>query len=99
MKKTIKSLHSTVATVTLLLIAGCASSSESRQPANPQADARSHFTKFGRNKIHYVIAGKGKHAIVLVHCWSGNLSFWREQIPARISPYIARPPAIARLLP
>ena len=41
-----------------------------------------HFVKFGTNKVHYVIAGKGKHDIVLIHCWAGNLNFWNEQVPA-----------------
>jgi pimeloyl-ACP methyl ester carboxylesterase len=65
-----------------LLFTGCASSSERREPASPLAEAKSHFAKFGTNKVHYVVQGKGKHAIVLVHCWSGNLGFWREQVPA-----------------
>ena len=78
----IKALHSTLAAATLLLVAGCASSPERREPAGPLADAKSHFAKFGTNKIHYVVQGKGKHTIVFVHCWSGNLGFWREQVPA-----------------
>src|SRR5262249_11736693 len=38
--------------------------------------------KFGTNKVHYVVDGKGSITLVLVHCWSGNLGFWREQVPA-----------------
>jgi hypothetical protein len=34
------------------------------------------------HKIHYVVAGGGAHTIIFVHCWAGNLGFWREQIPA-----------------
>ena len=43
---------------------------------------QSHFVPFGTNKIHYVTAGEGKNTVVFVHCWAGNLGFWREQVPA-----------------
>ena len=71
-----------LAAAALLLVSGCASSTESRGPASSAAEANSHFAVFGTNKIHYAVEGKGRHAIVLVHCWSGNLGFWREQVPA-----------------
>jgi pimeloyl-ACP methyl ester carboxylesterase len=47
-----------------------------------EADARSQFVSVGANRVHYVTAGKGSRAIVFVHCWAGNLGFWREQVPA-----------------
>lgn len=78
----IRTLHSALAAASLLLAAGCARSPESRDPASPLAHAKSHFATFGTNRIHYVVEGKGKHVIVFVHCWSGNLGFWREQVPA-----------------
>lgn len=77
-----KALYSTIAATTLLLLAGCAGPPECRPPAGPLAAPKSHFAKFGTNKVHYVVEGSGRHAIVLVHCWSGNLGFWREQVPA-----------------
>jgi pimeloyl-ACP methyl ester carboxylesterase len=46
------------------------------------ADGQSHTTPFGVGKIHYVTVGEGRHTIVFVHCWAGNLGFWREQVPA-----------------
>jgi pimeloyl-ACP methyl ester carboxylesterase len=48
----------------------------------PLAAGKSHFVSFGANKIHYVTVGSGKNTIVFVHCWAGNLGFWREQVPA-----------------
>jgi pimeloyl-ACP methyl ester carboxylesterase len=45
------------------------------------ADARSHYTSVGKHLIHYVATGIGSHTIVLVHGWSCNLGFWREQVP------------------
>jgi pimeloyl-ACP methyl ester carboxylesterase len=77
-----KKLYPTIAAVTLILIAGRASSAESRDTTGPFAGAKVHYAKFGTNKIHYLVEGKGKHTIVLVHCWSGNLGFWREQVTA-----------------
>ena len=54
--------------------------------ASPKAGTlpggKSHSVQFGVNKIHYVTMGKGTHTIVFVHCWAGNLGFWREQVPA-----------------
>jgi pimeloyl-ACP methyl ester carboxylesterase len=40
------------------------------------------MVRFGTNQVYYLTAGKGDHVIVLVHCWAGNLQFWREQVPA-----------------
>src|SRR5579862_816857 len=53
-----------------------------RPPAARHPQGKSHFVSFNGNKIHYVTAGAGSHTIVFVHCWAGNLGFWREQVPA-----------------
>jgi len=63
------------AAATSLLITGCASS-----PQNPTSH-NSHFAAFGTNKVHYVTQGAGPHSLVLIHGWSCNAGFWREQIP------------------
>jgi pimeloyl-ACP methyl ester carboxylesterase len=46
------------------------------------AGAQSHFVSVGADRIHYVTAGQGSRTIVFIHCWAGNLGFWREQVPA-----------------
>jgi pimeloyl-ACP methyl ester carboxylesterase len=51
-------------------------------PFASATDTQSHFISVGGNQIHYVTAGKGACAIVFVHGWSCNLTFWREQILA-----------------
>jgi len=57
--------------------------SDSTDPSpNPLAKAPSHFARLDTNKIHYVTLGKGKNAVVFVHCWSGRIDFWRFQVPA-----------------
>jgi pimeloyl-ACP methyl ester carboxylesterase len=43
---------------------------------------RSHFAKFGTNKVHYLTTGQGARTIVFVHGWLCNAGFWREQVPA-----------------
>jgi pimeloyl-ACP methyl ester carboxylesterase len=58
--------------------AGCAAA----LTAKTLADGQSHSVSFGENKIHYVTLGSGRNTVVLVHCWAGNLGFWREQVPA-----------------
>jgi len=77
-----KTLFYTLTAATLALVAGCSTSSNPAQSAGSPAEAQSHYAKFGTNRVHYVVEGKGSHTIVLVHCWSGNLTFWHEQVPA-----------------
>jgi pimeloyl-ACP methyl ester carboxylesterase len=43
-------------------------------------DGTPHFISIGTNRVHYITAGKGNRTIVFVHCWAGNLGFWREQV-------------------
>jgi pimeloyl-ACP methyl ester carboxylesterase len=44
-------------------------------------NGESKYAKLGENKIHYKSYGKGKDALVLVHCWTCNLELWRDHIP------------------
>lgn len=68
------------ATIALCLwLAGCSTAPES---ATHSVTAKSHFAKLGTNRVHYAVAGHGDHTLVFVHCWAGNLNFWREQVPA-----------------
>jgi pimeloyl-ACP methyl ester carboxylesterase len=68
----------TLSTAGFLLVAGCKTSES-------PATSKSHFATLGTNKIHYVTEGNGKQTIVLIHCWSGNLGFWREQEPSLVN--------------
>jgi pimeloyl-ACP methyl ester carboxylesterase len=61
----------------LFAFAGCATAPKIKT----LADGKSHFASFGTNRVHYVTVGQGRHTIVFVHCWAGNLGFWREQVP------------------
>lgn len=46
-----------------------------------QNGADDKYAKLGENKIHYKSYGKGKDALVLVHCWTCNMDLWRDHIP------------------
>ncbi|HVV71096.1 MAG TPA: alpha/beta hydrolase [Verrucomicrobiae bacterium] len=67
--------------VAMLAAAGCSTSHERSSGAPGDRAAKSRFAQYGTNKVHYVVEGTGRHTLVLVHCWSGNLGFWREQAP------------------
>ena len=59
--------------------------------ASASADARGgsgvgegdrRFAKVGRARVHYRSFGKGDEALVFVHGWTCDWTFWRAQIPA-----------------
>jgi pimeloyl-ACP methyl ester carboxylesterase len=47
-----------------------------------QTDAPSRFALFDGMRVHYKSYGKGRDALVFIHCWAGDLTFWREQVAA-----------------
>ena len=66
----------------ILLLAGCARWSARSTPDSASESGKSHFARYGTNKIYYLAAGRGKQTLVFVHGWACNGGFWREQIPA-----------------
>ncbi len=42
---------------------------------------KSDYAKLDGNRIHYQSYGKGREALVLIHGWTCNLDYWREQVP------------------
>jgi pimeloyl-ACP methyl ester carboxylesterase len=50
-------------------------------PASAPAAERSHFAPFEGVRVHYESLGTGKEALVFIHGWSCNLTFWRGQSP------------------
>jgi pimeloyl-ACP methyl ester carboxylesterase len=61
--------------------------------ASSQVESR--FASLEGTRIHYKSYGKGREALVLVHCWSCNMDHWRDQIPD----FIKRTRVIALDLP
>ncbi len=53
-----------------------------RAEETPIDKAPSRFAKLDDLRVHYKSLGEGKTALVLVHGWSGDMSFWRYQVPA-----------------
>src|SRR5260370_31503823 len=40
-----------------------------------------HYASLDGKRVYYKSYGKGRDALVLVHCWSCNMDHWRDQIP------------------
>jgi pimeloyl-ACP methyl ester carboxylesterase len=45
------------------------------------ASAQSRFTKLDGNKIHYLSFGAGDEAVVFIHGWTCDATFWKMQAP------------------
>lgn len=59
----------------LLLVTAAAA----QKPATAAGD--SHYISLDKTRIYYQSYGKGREALVLIHGWSCNLEYWRDQIP------------------
>jgi pimeloyl-ACP methyl ester carboxylesterase len=49
-------------------------------PRITPAEAPSHYAKLDGSRVHYRSYGKGRDALVFVHGWTCDMSFWRGQI-------------------
>jgi pimeloyl-ACP methyl ester carboxylesterase len=72
--KTFASSASRVAFVIALLLVGSSLAAEVR--------GQGHFAKVDGARVHYVSEGKGREALVFIHGWACNLTFWKPQIDA-----------------
>jgi pimeloyl-ACP methyl ester carboxylesterase len=45
------------------------------------ADTSSHFAPYAGIRVHYESYGAGNEAVVFIHGWTCDLTFWREQAP------------------
>jgi pimeloyl-ACP methyl ester carboxylesterase len=61
----------------VLLLAGSARAGSERLDKEP-----SRYARFGEVKVHYKSLGTGKKAVVLIHGWTSDLTFWSAQVPA-----------------
>ena len=50
-----------------------------QEPGSSQGEA--HYASLEGKRVYYKSYGKGREALVLVHCWSCNMDHWRDQIP------------------
>uniref|UniRef100_Q01S09 Alpha/beta hydrolase fold n=1 Tax=Solibacter usitatus (strain Ellin6076) TaxID=234267 RepID=Q01S09_SOLUE len=44
-------------------------------------DDASHFTRLDGNRIHYLSFGEGDEAVVFIHGWTCDATFWKAQAP------------------
>jgi pimeloyl-ACP methyl ester carboxylesterase len=44
-------------------------------------DSPSHFAPFAGVRVHYESYGEGREAVVFIHGWTCDLTFWRAQAP------------------
>ena len=51
-------------------------------PADALDKAPSSFAKHDGHRVHYKSLGRGETALVFVHGWTCDLTFWRAQVPA-----------------
>jgi pimeloyl-ACP methyl ester carboxylesterase len=51
-------------------------------PASALDATPSKFATLDGARVHYKSIGEGKSALVLIHGWSCDLTFWRAQVPA-----------------
>lgn len=70
-----------VATLTFAIITAVSAQPEGRSRPERKAKAQSLQADFNGNKIHYYDIGnkRSASALVLVHCWTCNVEFWKEQ--------------------
>ena len=66
----------------VLVLLASISSSAPAAPENPLDGAPSRFAIFGGAKVHYKSLGTGTTALVFIHGWTCDLTFFREQVPA-----------------
>ena len=50
-------------------------------PVSPFAAFPSHFALLDGKRVHFRVAGAGPVTLVLIHGWTCDLDFWREQLP------------------
>lgn len=75
--------RSKIVIVTILTMLSCLGTRSARADvAAPVVDAPSRFAKLDGVRVHYKSYGKGREALVFVHGWTCNMTFWRGQVPA-----------------
>jgi pimeloyl-ACP methyl ester carboxylesterase len=68
--------------VPAVLLFSFGNTAQAEKPVDGLAKAPSHFAKVGDLRVHYKRLGRGRTALVYVHGWTCNLTFWDAQVPA-----------------
>lgn len=56
-----------------------------QSPQAKEQQPQDRFAKLDAMRVHYQNYGKGKEALVFIHGWSCNLTFWKANIPAFVN--------------
>jgi pimeloyl-ACP methyl ester carboxylesterase len=86
MKGKLKQIHATkLATKMSWFLFGLVFVLVNSQAASAQKEStvagKSHYATLDGARIHYQDHGKGREALVLIHGWTCNLDYWRDQVP------------------
>lgn len=68
----------TIVVLTLVMLVG-SSSAWAKKSSTPSPKSR--YARLDGSRIHYQNYGKGREALVLIHGWTCNLDYWRDQVP------------------
>jgi len=69
-----------IASLFVCLTLSLAQPPQAKEAAPPKPE--DHFAKLDAMRVHYQSYGKGKDALVFVHGWTCNLTFWKANVPA-----------------
>ena len=68
--------------IIIMLLLSAAVTSATPAPRITAADTPAKYAKLDGFRVHYKSSGRGSEALVFVHGWTCNMSFWRDQVPA-----------------
>lgn len=68
--------------VAILVLAFSGKAAVADEAPDPIEKATSQFAKLDGHRIHYKSLGEGSTALVFIHGWTCDLTFWRAQAPA-----------------
>ncbi|MEK6323949.1 MAG: alpha/beta hydrolase [Acidobacteriota bacterium] len=68
--------------VTIGVLLSVAAAAATPTPRITAAETASKYAKLDGFRVHYKSSGRGREALVFVHGWTCNMSFWRDQVTA-----------------
>lgn len=81
MSKTVSFGH-LIATLCVAALLLCGVLVGTARVGGKDAEGERRFARLGGTRVHYRSFGKGSEAVVFVHGWTCDWTFWRAQIPA-----------------
>jgi pimeloyl-ACP methyl ester carboxylesterase len=82
MKQKLKITLTDVLAVALLFTAASVSDVRAYGAEKSLSAAESRYAMLDQSRVHYKSLGKGDRALIFIHGWTCDMSFWRLQVPA-----------------